>query len=142
MSQRDDHAIRGDVMRFTTSSCRKIRVDLLKTRTDISTVLCHLSKEFGFKSYEPAAKSRLTFVMKKKRLPFANEYLHWPVEKWRTVLFFEESTVQQFAVRKRHVRRSKYQRFNAKYTVNTVKHLQARRQCTLKRATFSTHYPV
>ena len=45
-------------MRSSTSICRKIRADLLKNGTDISisTVSRCLSKEFGLKSYKPAAK--------------------------------------------------------------------------------------
>ena len=63
----------------------------------------HLSKEFSLKSYKPVAKPCLTSAMKKKRLSFANKYLHWTVEKWGTVLFSDESTVQQFVVWKRHI---------------------------------------
>ena len=82
---------------------RKIRTNLLKNGTDISigTVSRRLSKEFGLKSYKPAVKPRLTSAMKKKKLSFAIKHLHWTVEKWETVLFSDESTVQQFAVRKR-----------------------------------------
>ena len=82
-SQRDDHAIRQAVQQFPTSSCRKIRTDLLKNCTDISisTVSRHLSKEFGLNFYKPAAKPRLTSAMKKKRLFFANKHLHRTVQK-------------------------------------------------------------
>ena len=115
-------------MRFPTSSCRKIRAISQKNGTYISigTVSRCLRKKFDLKFYKLAAKPRLTSAMKKKNLSFANKLLHWTVEKWEMVLFFDQSTVQQFAVRKRHVQKIKYQRFNAKYTVSTVKHLQAR----------------
>ena len=36
--------------------------------------------------------------------------------------FLDESTLQQFLVRKRHVRRPVGQRFNEKYTLSTMKH--------------------
>ena len=62
----------------------------------------HLSKKFSLKSYKPVAKLYLT-SMKKKILSFANKHLHWTVEKWGTVLFFDESTVQQFVVWKKHI---------------------------------------
>ena len=81
-----------------------------------------LGKEFSLKSYNSAAKPRLTSAVKKKKLSFSNKHFYWYVEKRETVLFFDESTFQQFAVRKRHVRKPKCQRFNAKFTVSTVKH--------------------
>ena len=92
-------------MQSPTSSCCKMHATLLKNGTDISiSMISHpLSKEFSLKSYKPAAKPRLMSAMKKKRLSFANKYLHWTVKKWRKVLFFDESTVQQFAVWKVHI---------------------------------------
>ena len=38
------------------------------------------------------------------------------------MLFSEESTFQQFTVRKNHVRRPMGERFNEKYTISTIKH--------------------
>ena len=51
--------------------------------TDISirTVLRRLSKEFGLKSYKPAAKPRLGSAIKKKKLSFANKRLYWTAKK-------------------------------------------------------------
>ena len=65
-------------MRFLTIHCRKLGVNLLKNGTDISisTVSHDLSKEFGLKSYKPAANLRLTSAVKKKRLLFANKHLY------------------------------------------------------------------
>ena len=105
----------------------KVRANLLKNGTDIiiSAVSHRLSKKFVLKYYKPAAKPRLTSALKKKKLSFANKYLHWTVEKWETVLFSDESTVEQFAVWKKHAQRPKCQRFNAKYTIGTVKYLQS-----------------
>ena len=96
---------------------------MLKNGTDIgiSTVLCHLSKEFGLKFCKPAAKQHVTSVMKKKRLFFTDKHFHGTIKKWETFLFFDESTVQQFAVQKRHVYGPKWQRFNTKYIISTVK---------------------
>ena len=56
-------------MQFCSSSFCKLHANLQKNGTDfsISTVLCCLSKEFGLKSYKPAAKQRLTSDMEKKR---------------------------------------------------------------------------
>ena len=60
--------------------------------------------------------------MKAKRLQFANNHQHWTAEQWEKVLFFDESTFQQFVVRKRHVRRPTGKRFDERYTIPTVKH--------------------
>ena len=67
-----------NVMRSSTSSCRKIRANLLKSDTDISinTVSRSLSNEFDLKFYKPAEKPRLASAMKKKRLSFFNKHLH------------------------------------------------------------------
>ena len=58
-----------------------------------------LRKEFKLKSYKPAAKPCLTSATKKS-LSFANKYHHRTMKKWKTVLFFNKSTVQQFTVQK------------------------------------------
>ena len=96
-------------MQFSTSSCRKIRANLQKNSTDISisTVSDRLSKEFGLKFYNPATKLQYIshLLRKKKTLSFTNKHLHWTVEKWETVILSDESTVQQIALRKKHVRR-------------------------------------
>ena len=60
--------------------------------------------------------------MKAKRLQFANNHQHWTPEQWGKVLFSDESTFQQFVVRKRHVRRPTGKRFDGRYTIPTVKH--------------------
>ena len=68
-------------MRSPTSSC-KMRANFLKNGTNISIrmVSHRLSKEFGLKSYKPAAKLRLTSAMKKIRLCFTYKHLHLTVE--------------------------------------------------------------
>ena len=86
------------------------------------TVSRRLSKEFNLKSYKPAKKPRLTAAMKAKRLQFANNHQHWTAEQWGKVLFSDESTFQQFVVRKRHVRKPTGKRFDERYTIPTVKH--------------------
>ena len=94
-SQRDDDAIQQVIMRSPTSSCREIRFNLLKNGTDISisTISRRLSKQFGLKSYKPAAKRRPPSAIKKKRLSFAKKHIHCTVKKWETVLFSDKSTV-------------------------------------------------
>ena len=60
--------------------------------------------------------------MKTKRLAFAKAHQHWSTEHWSKVLFGDESTIQQFAVRKQNARRSKGKRYNKRYTISTKKH--------------------
>ena len=121
---RDDNAMRRVVLRSPMSSCKKVKSVLQSkgTNISISTVSRRLSKEFKLPSRKPAKKPRLTETMMKKRLDFALRHQHWTVSQWQKVLFSDESSIQQFVARKRFVRRPKGKRFDAKYTVQTMKH--------------------
>ena len=123
-TSRDDNTMKRIVARSPSSSCKKIRSFLLSkgANVSISTISRRLSKEFLLKSYKPAKKPRLTSRMKKKRLEFAKEHIDWSVRDWKKVLFSDESTFQQFTVRKNYVRRPVGKRFNEKYTISTTKH--------------------
>ena len=78
---RDDIAMKRFVAHSPTSSCKKVRANLLRKGTDvsISIVSRRLSKEFGLKSCKPAKKTKLTPIMK-KRLAFAKKHLHWTAD--------------------------------------------------------------
>ena len=106
-----------------TSSCKKIRSALLKGtgvyRTTVSRRLVH---DFNLKAFKSAKKPRLTPAMKAKRLAFAKQYEQWDEARWSKVLFSDESTIQQFAQRKRTIRRPVGERFNDRYTQAIVKH--------------------
>ena len=112
------------IVRSPTSSTRKFQADLLRkgTRVTQMTISRRLSREFNLKSYKPARKSRLTPVMKAKRLAFVQKHHDWTIQQWSKVLFSNESTFQQFVVKKRHVRRPPGKRYDDKYTVSTMKH--------------------
>ena len=60
--------------------------------------------------------------MNAKRLAFAKKHQDWTPAQWRKVMFSDESTLQQFVVRKRHARPPCGTRFNEKYTISTMKH--------------------
>ena len=62
--------------------------------------------------------------MKKKRLEFAKKHIAWSIEELKKVLFSDESTFQQFTIRKNYIRRRVGERFNEKYTIFTMKHPQ------------------
>ena len=121
---RDDHAIRIIAVRSPVSSASKIRSSLLAKGTDISrrTVSRRLVDDFDLKAHKPAHKPRLTQAMKSKRLAFAKKHVKWTIQQWQQVLFFDESTVQQFTNRKRYVRRPSGKRFSERYTIQTMKH--------------------
>lgn len=123
-SPRDDHMIRRAAVRSPTSSASKIRSALLAKGVNVSrrTVSRRLVNDFGLKSYKPAKKPRLTPAMKLKRLRFARKHVKWTLQQWQQVLFSDESTVQQFNARKRHVRRPVGTRFQERYTTQTMKH--------------------
>ena len=111
-------------MRSPTSSMKKIKAELLRRGRKVGhmTVSRRLSKEFNLKSYKPAKKPRLTPTMKAKRLQFANNHQRWTAQEWQNVLFSDESTFQQFAVRKSYVRRPPGKRFDDRYTISSMKH--------------------
>ena len=106
------------------SSASKIRSVLLAKGMDVSgrTVSRRLVDDFGLKARKPAKKPRLTPAMKVKRLGFAKKHAKWTIQQWQQVFFSDESTVQQFTTRHRHVRRSTGKRFDEGYTTQSMKH--------------------
>ena len=92
--------------------------------TDVhrTTIGRRLVNEFGLKSHKPVEKPRLTEAMKAKRVIFANKSADWSEKQWVNVLFSDESTIQQFDIRKQQVRRPVGTRFEVRYTVATMKH--------------------
>jgi len=112
------------ITRLPLSSVNKVRAALLERRFTVGrmTVFRRLSREFGLKSYKPARKPRLTPAMKAKRLAFAMKHHDWTPAQWGKVMFSDESTLQQFVVRKRHVRRPHGTRFNETNKISTMKH--------------------
>ena len=58
--------------------------------------------------------------MKAKKLAFAMQYEDWDEARWSNVLFLDESTIQQFAPRKRTVLWACWTRFNDCYIQATV----------------------
>ena len=123
-TRRDDILIKRCVVKSPACSGKKIRAELGETSSKISrrTISRRLTDEFGLKSRKPARKPRLTPVMKLKRLQFAKKYKNWTRQQWSRVLFSDETTIQQFASRKRTVRRPPETWYNDTFTPQTMKH--------------------
>jgi len=124
-TRRDDILIKRCVVKSPTCSAKKIRAEFGETGSRISrrTISRRLTDEFGLKSRKPARKPRLAPAMKLKRLQFAKKYKDWTSQQWSRVLFSDETTIQQFASRKRTVRRPPGTRYNDRFTQQTMKHL-------------------
>ena len=114
ITSRDDTSMKHAVAQSPTSFCKKIRFHLLLkvTNASISTISSRLIKEFDLKSYKSTNKLRLTSQMIKKRFEFAKKHIDWSIEDWKKVLFSDESTFQQFTIRKNHVHRPVKERFD------------------------------
>lgn len=79
--------------------------------------------EAGLFSRRPARKPFISAKNKKARLEFAKLQINWTVQKWKTVLFSDESKYNlKHSDGIRRVRRPKQQRLNPKYCIGTTKY--------------------
>jgi transposase len=90
----------------------------------VRTIRDILNRELGLISRSAAKKPFLSEKMKEKRLAFAKKYRRWSVNRWKQVMFSDESNFEIFRTNKHaRVRRPVgSDRFDARYTVKTVKH--------------------
>uniref|UniRef100_A0A2M4DS53 Putative transposase n=1 Tax=Anopheles darlingi TaxID=43151 RepID=A0A2M4DS53_ANODA len=80
-------------------------------------------KKFGYKAYNRRKKPQISPVNRKRRLEFAKQYLNYPPEFWKNVLFTDESKFNIFGWDGRiKVWRPPGEGLNPKYTAKTVKH--------------------
>ncbi|KMQ83189.1 paired box protein and transposase domain containing protein [Lasius niger] len=105
----------------------QIREEFNATRSKDSAVSLTLIKdrlnESGLYGRIAAKKPLLRTVNKMKRLNWAKKHRDWTPEKWKTVLFSDESKFELFGGKRRvYVRRMKGERMKLQCLVPTVKH--------------------
>lgn len=105
---------------FITS--REIKSEL-KLTVHTSTIRRTLI-EANWKSHTPRKVPMLSQRNIQQRLSFVENHIGWPVEKWRNILWSDETKINLFNSDRgiHHVRRPTNSEFNPKYTLKTVKH--------------------
>lgn len=100
----------------------EIKKELPQTGVSVRTIRRRLN-EIGLYGRRPAHKPLISKRNRLARIKFAQDHLNWTVQRWRTVLFSDESKFNLFGSDgMKWVRRPKDTRFDPKYTRATVKH--------------------
>ena len=120
-SPREDNIIRRLVVKTPSISSTEIKLELASLAST-RTISRRLSDNFGLRSRRPAKKPLLNDKQRRKRLQFCQKYKHWTETDWCKVLFSDESSFCQFGSPVNLIRRPVGTRFDARYTVPTVKH--------------------
>lgn len=77
----------------------------------------------SLRAHRPAKKPLISKRNQLKRLKFARDHLNWPISKWKTVLFSDESKFNIIGSDGlRYVRRPSNMRLKSQYCTKTVKH--------------------
>lgn len=119
-SKREDKYICRIIKKDPWTSSIKIVKDLKLNISD--RTVRRRAVEAGLFSRRPAKKPLISKKNRLARLKFAREHLGWTVQKWKTVLFSDESKFNLHGSDgMRRVRRPKGRRFNSKYCIKTVK---------------------
>ena len=88
-SKRDDKMIKRQIIKDPKVSSGQIVKDL---RLDVSErTVRRRAVEAGLCSYRSAKKPFISAKNRKLRLEFAKKYLSWTPEKWKLILFSDES---------------------------------------------------
>ena len=124
-SERTDKMLVREVKQnpsITAAELKKKHPDLLQD-VAVRTLQHRLQKDLGLPCRCAAKKPLLTDTMRKKRLQFAKQYRDWTPEQWKSVMWSDESTFRLVRGGSSLVRRpSTVSRYDAHYTVKTVKH--------------------
>lgn len=94
----------------------------LNVQASLETVRRHL-REHNLVAYNPRKVPLLTRKHVAKRMKFAREHLDWPEEKWKNILWSDESKIVLYGGKgsRLYVRRPPNTEYNPKFT-KTVKH--------------------
>jgi transposase len=118
---REDSLIVRSIKKDPTKSSFKVQKELqlsVSTRT-----IRRRTFEAGLFSRRPAKKPLISLKNQKKRLLFAKAHIGWTLQKWRTVLFSDESKFNIFGSDGIcRVRRPVGKRLDPRYCLKTVKH--------------------
>lgn len=122
-TMRDDRTLKRLVQINPTVSLPQLANSLARGGTHASTsTISRRLKALGLKSYKPAVKPKLTPTMAKKRLNFCKAHAHLIPDDWDKVMWSDETTIEQFGSRIKHIRRPPNERYNRQYIVQSVKH--------------------
>lgn len=92
----------------------------------LRTVHDALRRDLGYRSYRAKKKPLINDSQRKKRIQFARKYQDWTLEKWRTVLWSDESTFCVSGTTSNRVyRRPGSDPNDPRYTQKTTKHPQS-----------------
>lgn len=121
-TQRDDQNIIRLAKKDPLMSSRKIKQDL-NLSTSAVTIRRRLT-EAGLRANSPRKVPLLKKVHVRKRLDFVKSRVDWPVEKWRNILWTDESKIVLYGTpgTRKYVRRPPNTAYKPQYTIKTVKH--------------------
>lgn len=114
------------VVRFSKNNpfapATKIKSEL-ELEASVETIRRRL-REHNLAAHSPRKVPLLTKRHVAQRLKFANEHFDWPTEKWRNILWTDESKIVLYGARgsRQYVRRPANSEYNPKYTTKTIKH--------------------
>lgn len=118
------------VVRYTKhnpfSSSTKVR-DELSVNASVQTIRRRLL-ENNLAARSPRKVPLLTKKHVSKRIKFAQEHIDWPAQKWRNILWSDESKIVLYGGKgsRQYVRRPPNTEYNPRLTTKTIKHGGAR----------------
>ena len=92
-------------------------------RASKCTILRRLKKA-GIMARKPRRKPLLNVAQRQKRLQWAKEHVHWSIDKWRTVIWSDETKINLFGndAKAHHVWRRNGEAYSPSCMLPTVKH--------------------